>query len=139
MAVGEAVDRDLRLRFDHVGADLVSVGGDLRTVAQEQNLAQAIIHRLATEEGELEDIGHADYGSRLYSLVGEANNEATRTRVRNVVKFCLSQEPRIKHIDSIDVRASRQDASCLLIDISVVPTEGLRPLTITYPFRLEVE
>ncbi len=135
----EGLGRDLRLKFERAGADLATAEGDLDTIASEENLAQAIIHRLATDQGELTDTGHADYGSGLYQVIGEPNNERTRVMIRNLVERCLSEEPRIAEIRGIRVTANPQDPSRVDIDISVVPIGSQRPLTVVYPLRLEVE
>jgi len=136
----KVIGKDLKLRFDLLGADLtVTSDGDLDTVSNEDNLAQAIVTRLTTEEGELYDIGHADYGSRLYELVGEVNNAATRERIKSVVLDCLANEPRIKEIGSVDVRAYSHDLHRVDIDITVLPIGSSGYIAVTYPFRLEVE
>ncbi|MBS7610185.1 GPW/gp25 family protein [Candidatus Bathyarchaeota archaeon] len=131
--------RDLRLRFEETGADL-SVGpeGDLELVSGELNLAQAIIHRLTTGEGELYDIGHADYGSRLHELLGEPNNERTRARAKNIVLNCLAQEPRIREVISVNVRTNSLEPHRLDIEITVLPIASPTTLSIVYPFSLEV-
>jgi phage baseplate assembly protein W len=130
--------KDLRLKYDDLGADLnITSEGDLETVSAEDNLVQAIIDRLATDEGELYDVGHADYGSRLYEFIGEVNNEATRDRIKGLVMDCLRQESRIREVTSISVKTSPHDQSQLDIEITVLPTDGSPFLTITYPFRLE--
>ena len=134
----EKLGIDLRLRFEQLGADLiVTPEGDLETVDSEDNLVQAIISRLATDVGELYDIGHADYGSRLYEIIGEVNNPITRQRIKTIVKDCLDQESRIKEITSISVLVSPSDPNRVSIEITVVPVQGTRYLTISYPFRLE--
>jgi len=136
----EVIGKDLKLKFDPLGADLIiAAEGDLDTVSDEDNLAQAIISRLTTEEGELHDVGHADYGSRLHELIGEVNNETTRERIKAVVRDCLAQEPRIKEVVSINVITDPYDPNRVDIDITVLPIgESSRLLTIVYPFRLEV-
>ena len=135
----EVIGKDLKLRFDQLGADLaVTSEGDLDTVSDEDNLAQAIIARLTTEEGELHDVGHADYGSRLYEFIGEVNNETTRERIKAVVLDCLTQEPRIKEVASINVRADPHDLHRVDIDITVLPIGSSTFLTVVYPFSLEV-
>jgi phage baseplate assembly protein W len=134
----DKLGRDLKLRFEQLGADLiVTPKGDLETVDSEDNLVQAIISRLATDMGELYDIGHADYGSRLYEIIGEVNNPITRQRIKTIVKDCLDQEFRIKEITSINVLVSPSDPNRVDIEITVVPVQGTRYLTISYPFRLE--
>jgi phage baseplate assembly protein W len=135
---GERIGKDLKLRFVEPGADLVvTTGGDLDTLEKEDNLVQAIIARLATDEGELTDVGHADYGSRLYGLIGEINNEATRQRIKSVVAGCLFQERRIKEVTSIKVLTDPHDPHRVNIEISVLPIQSGVYLTIVYPFRLE--
>jgi len=136
----EFIGKDLELKFDRLGADLiVTTEGDLGTVSDEDNLAQAIIARLSTDVGELYDIGHADYGSRLHELIGEINNETTRERIKAVVLDCLTQEPRIKEITSVEVRRDPHDPHRVDVEITVLPLGSSTFLTVVYPFRLEVE
>jgi phage baseplate assembly protein W len=134
----EQLGRDLKLRFDQTGADLVvAFEGDFDTVADEDNLAQAIIARLATDEGELYDIGHADYGSRLHDVIGEVNNATTRQRIKAKVEECLVQETRIKQVVNINVVPDIDDPHAVDIEIAIVPIKGSNYLTVSFPFRLE--
>jgi len=134
----EQLGRDLKLRFDQTGADLVvAFEGDFDTVADEDNLAQAIIARLATDEGELYDIGHADYGSRLHDVIGEVNNATTRQRIKAKVEECLVQETRIKQVVNINVVPDPDDPHAVDIEIAIVPIKGSDYLTVLFPFRLE--
>ena len=101
----EILGTDLNLQEKGLGSDLVvSPTGDLVIGSEEQNLAQAIIHRLRTIEGELYEIEHPTYGSRLYDFIGELNNDITRNRIRNHIKSTLMKEPRIKEIVKITVK-----------------------------------
>lgn len=84
---------------------MVSPTGDLVIVSKEPNLAQAIINRLRTIEGELYEIEHPTYGSKLYDFIGELNNDITRNRIRNYIKSTLIKEPRIKEISKITVKS----------------------------------
>lgn len=134
----EQLGRDLKLRFDQTGADLVAAfEGDFDTVADEDNLAQAIIARLATDEGELYDIGHADYGSRLHDVIGEVNNATTRQRIKAKVEECLVQETRIKQVANINVVPDPDDPHAVDIEIAIVPIKGSGYLTVSFPFSLE--
>jgi len=139
MADGQGLGKDLKLRFERVGADLAPAEGDLDTVSGDDNLAQALIHRLTTEQGELDDIGHADYGSRLYEMVGQPNTDTTRAMIRNLVDRCLSEEPRVAEVTSVRATANAHDPSRVDIEITVVPVGTKGALTVIYPFRLEVE
>jgi len=134
----EDLGKDLRLRFYEVGADLTATKkGDFETVKDEDNLAQAIIARLSTDEGELFDIGHADYGSRLFEVIGEVNNKATRQRLKALVQECLVQERRIKEVININVLPDPADSHRVDIEMTILPIKSGHYLTIVYPFRLE--
>ena len=131
--------RDLRLTDKDLGSDLsTTISGDLDLVDEEYNLGQAIINRLRTREGELADLGHASYGSRLYELIGEPNNEKTREQVRTAARECISQEPRVSEVIAINVAASRDNLNQIDVSISVMPTGRSTVLNIVYPFYLEV-
>jgi phage baseplate assembly protein W len=134
----EELGIDLKLKFFEVGADLrATKKGDYDTIAAEDNLAQAIITRLATDEGELDDIGHADFGSRLFEVIGEINNATTRNRIKALVRQCLTQERRVKKIISINVSTNPYDSQSVDIEMTILPIKGSEYLTIVYPFRLE--
>lgn len=130
---------DLRLKDEEMGVDLtVSPNGDLQTISEELNVGQAVISRMRTRKGELLDLGHSQFGSRLYELVGEPNNEATRELVRNIAKETLNADPRIKEIRRIDVKPSRSDPHRVDVEITVIAIQSETPINIVYPFYLEV-
>ena len=133
----EKIGNDLKLQFDQLGADLIATKGDFETISDENNLVQAIIHRLTTDEGELHDIGHADYGSRLHELVGEPNNARTRERLKNLIHACLAEEPRIIEVTDIKVTPNKYDLNRLDIEITVLPIGRSTSLSVVYPFSLE--
>src|SRR5512145_579865 len=58
---------------------------DLETFTELDNLRQALLLRFLTRQGELEILGHATYGSRLYELIGELNIERTHNRAKMYV------------------------------------------------------
>jgi phage baseplate assembly protein W len=130
---------DLKLKDEEMGVDLaISPTGDLQTVSEEMNVGQAVISRIRTRKGELLDLGHRQFGSRLYELVGEPNNEATRELVRNIAKETLSADPRIREIRRIDVKPSRFDPHRVDLEITVLAIRSETPINIVYPFYLEV-
>jgi phage baseplate assembly protein W len=136
---GEHLGNDLQLRFDSLGADLATTAsGNLAIVSGSQNMAQAIIARLTTGKGELNDLGHPEYGSRLYELFGQPNTERTRESVRKLVRECLAQELRLREVLSVNVKSDKREPSRLEIEITVLPIEGRTALSIVYPFNLEV-
>lgn len=137
---------DIKLRmgqsagFYGIGADLyVNRKGDVDIVSGRENLGQAIIHRLLTRLGELEELGYPEYGSNLHELIGSPNNLMTRRMVKLYVNQCLSQEVRIEKIESINVMPHSSDPHALVVEISVIPIGSNDPLGISFPYRLEVE
>lgn len=130
--------RDLKLiDKEDVGRDIkINNTGDLETVSGAFNLGQAITNRLMTRKGELSELGHANYGSRMYELIGEPNNERTRELAKIYVKECLSQEPRIKEIVKVVVSHVGNDR--IDISISAIPIESEVVLNIVFPFYLEI-
>ena len=133
----EEIGVDLKLRFDPLGADLSTDLGDFDTITDDDNLVQAIIHRLTTWEGELEDIGHADYGSRLHEVIGETNNTRTRERLKNLVHACLEEEPRIIKIVDIKAVQNVKDLNRVDIVITVLPVGKSDVISLSFPFNLE--
>ncbi|MDI6729989.1 MAG: GPW/gp25 family protein [Candidatus Altarchaeum sp.] len=128
---------DLKLIDKKLGKDLtVNREGDIETVSGASNLGQAIVHRLMTRKGEISDLGHANYGSRLYELIGEPNNERTRELAKIYVKECIAQDPRVKEIVKVSVLPVSLSRIDILISISTIDKESF--LNIVFPFYLEV-
>jgi phage gp46-like protein len=135
----EQLGRDLRLMETEFGSDLaISPTGDLATIEEEYNLAQAIVMRLRTMQGELRDLGHSSFGSRLHELVGEPNNERTRELARIYAMEAVSKDPRIEEVVSVNVETAKDDPNRIDIDISVVAVGLTSVLNIVFPFYLEV-
>lgn len=140
------IGSDIKLRmgqysgFYGLGADLyVNRKGDVDVVSGRENLGQAIIHRLLTRQGELEDLGYPEYGSNLHELIGRPNNLATRNLVKLYVNECLSQEVRVEKVENIDVMPHSSDSDTVVIEIAIVPIGSETPLGISFPYTLEVE
>jgi phage baseplate assembly protein W len=135
----ERLGRDLKIVERDPGYDLnLSPSGDLDTIGEEYNLAQAIVMRLNTMQGELTELGHSSYGSRLSELVGEPNNERTRELVRIYALECVSRDPRVEEVVGISVEMLKDDLSRVDINISVRATGLTSILNIVFPFYLEV-
>lgn len=135
----ERLGRDLKIVEKDPGYDLnLGPTGDLETIGEEYNLAQAIIMRLNTMQGELTDLGHSSYGSRLYELIGEPNNERTRELVRLYALECVTRDPRVEEVVGISVEKVKDDLNRVDINISVRATGLTSILNIVFPFYLEV-
>jgi phage baseplate assembly protein W len=138
---------DLHLLSPLDRGDDRTTGGDLRTsvrrevdlavVAGADNLSQALLLRLLTPRGALEPLGHPEYGSRLYTLIGELNSETNRNRARLFVLEAIAQEPRIRQVLALSVTTSRT-AAPTRIDISVNAevAESGEVINLVFPFFL---
>lgn len=110
---------------------------DLETLSNVENLTQALLLRFLTAVGELALLGHADYGSRLFELIGEVNTETNRNRAKLFVLQALAAEPRVKEVRSVQVRQNHADRGRIDIDIWLVPIDSDTPTNLVFPFFLE--
>lgn len=136
--------KDLRLAqrgFNTVTSDRTYVDlqgtfvGDLDTVDARANLAQAIINRLWTRRGELAELGHPEYGSRLYELIGEPNNLRLRVLTEIYIRDCLAQEERVATIQYIHFSPPERgmQRNILRVTMGILPIGDTQPLNIVLP------
>lgn len=133
-----------RRQFDVMTSDRETVDlprsatDDLRTVHGRDNLTQAVINRLLTRQGELADLGHPRYGSRLHELIGEPNNVRIRGKAARFVRECLEQERRISKITEVAFAPpERGDGrSTLKIRISFLPADDTQEISVIVPVVL---
>lgn len=111
---------------------------DLQTVSSTQNLQQALLLRFLTPRGELAQLGHPDYGSRLYELMGEPNTQSNRDRAKLFTLIALQAEPRVKEVLSVEVKTDRRrDPDRIDIDVSLIALDSDTPLNLVFPFFLQ--
>ncbi len=110
---------------------------DLETLTALNNLRQALLLRFLTPQGEMEILGHPDYGSRLYELLGELNIERTHNRAKMYVLQALAMEPRVGRVLSVKVAPNRTVRTQMDIDIWLTPIDSDTPLNLVFPFFLE--
>ena len=148
--MSERWGRDLRLLSNleqqsdrSRGADLCTIrrpetgAVDLETLSGAENLEQGLLMRFLTPLGELSILGHPNYGSRLFELIGERNNEASRNRAKVFVLQALDAEPRVKQVKAVRVTQNRSNPARIDIDIWLLPIDGDKPLNLVFPFFLE--
>ena len=109
---------------------------DLGTLTGNDNLIQALLLRFLTPVGELAALGHANYGSRLFELIGELNSETNRNRAKLFVLEALAAEPRVKEVRAVRVTQNHSERSRMDIDVSLLPIDGDTPLNLVFPFFL---
>ncbi len=97
---------DLRLVFGGAGqADIAWSDGDLEQVRGLDNLAQALTLRLLVQRGELTQLAHPRFGSRVHELIGATLDRANLDLLRRHVRHALLGDPRVAAVESLTVEA----------------------------------
>jgi len=123
---------------DRTAVDIRYERGDLKLVSDRENLAQAIINRLLTRQGELSGLGHPNYGSRLYQLVGEPNTRRAQVLADLYIRESLAAEDRIREITSISFAPySPIERNVMKIQIVVHPADSSGPQAVSLALNLE--
>ena len=110
---------------------------DYETIDGTDNLGQAVVMRLLTPLGELAELGHPEYGSRLDELLGAPNSETRRGLAKLFVLEALAQEPRIAKVEEVTVTPAIEANDLVDILIRVQPVGAEDTVTIG-PFTLRV-
>lgn len=110
---------------------------DLDILSRNENLVQALLLRFLTPVGELTLLGHPDYGSRLFELIGELNTETNRNKAKLFTLEALKAEPRVKEIRSVVVTQSPRDRAQMDIKVSLLPIDSDTLLNLVFPFFLD--
>jgi phage baseplate assembly protein W len=123
------------------GNDLLTRGAaggsmDLETWSGLDNLEQALLLRFLTPAGALTDLGHPDYGSRLFELIGRLNNDTSRNLAKLYVLLALSEEPRVQRVISVDVAPSPAFRDQINITVNLVTLRSPSVLNLVFPFSL---
>lgn len=93
---------DLRVVFSGDGrADITWSARDLDLVDGLENLAQALTLRILVQRGELTDLAHPRYGSRVHELIGATLDRANLDLLRRHVRRALLGDPRVEKVESI--------------------------------------
>ena len=143
----DPLHKDLKLTrraFDQMTSDrervdlVASPSGDAQTVSGRANLAQAIINRLLTRQGELTRLGHPNYGSRLHLLAGELNNTRTRGLAGIYIRESLAQEPRIQEVTEVAFAPPSRgiERDTLQVVVRVRPVGDDEDLTLVIPLQV---
>jgi phage baseplate assembly protein W len=109
---------------------------DLELLSGADNLQQALLLRFLTPRGELTLLGHPDYGSRLFELIGERNIESNRNLAKLFVLQALAAEPRVKEVRSVRVTQNRARPEQVDIEVSLIAIDSDIPLNLVFPFFL---
>lgn len=110
---------------------------DLQRVSELENLMQALLLRFLTPKGELTPLGHPNYGTSLYTLLGERNTQTNRNRAKMFVLQDLAREPRVAEVLRVNVTPSSTDRTRIDIEASLRPVNTETILNLVFPFFLE--
>jgi phage baseplate assembly protein W len=122
---------------DRMSVDLADdERGGLQLASGRANLAQSVLSRLLTRQGELAGLGHPNYGSRLYQLIGEPHTRRTQTLANLYIRESLAAEKGIQEIVAItfappSLRADKRNVLEVTIVIRPADTEELLTIAVT--------
>ena len=111
-------------------------GSDVGVVSGRANLAQALVLRLLTRQGDLAALGHPDYGSRLTELIGQLNNETTRNLARLYTIQAIRQERRVRGLLDLSVQTLPDQPQTIRIGFAVLPVDDDDPLALSLEVAL---
>jgi phage baseplate assembly protein W len=111
---------------------------DIATVTEIDNLQQSLINRIMTKKGELDELGHPEYGSKHHDLIGEPNTESNRNLIKFYILECLSHEPRIERILRTQVKTDTDNRGLVRIYLEIKTISFTSPINLIIPFSFEV-
>jgi phage baseplate assembly protein W len=109
---------------------------DLQMLTGVDNLKQALLLRFLTSVGEMAQLGHPDYGSRLSELIGELNNQTNRNLAKMYVLQALAAEPRVQQVLDVTVTQNPARRDEMDISVSLKAIDSETPLNLVFPFFL---
>jgi phage baseplate assembly protein W len=119
---------DLRLVFanqdSEMTVDLEQSGNSLDSISGIDNLAQALTMRLLIDQGELTQLAHPRYGSRLKELLGETLDTANLELMRRYVKHTLLSDPRVAEVIQVQVKVRPKSQGIVDVDALVKAIDG---------------
>ena len=128
---------DIRLADRAQGLDLVAGGGgDLAIAAGPENMEQALRLRLMVRRGELEPLGWPNYGSRIHELIGQPNNQRTRTILMAHARAAILEDPRVVQIASLEARVLPGERDTVQLDMEIEIISQPNPLNLVFDVNL---
>jgi len=127
-------------RVDHSEKPIAAGKGrhkDFILIEGRRNLEQAVIMRLLTPRGDLTQLGHPEYGSRVHELIGSGNTDTNRNRLKLFILESLKRERRIEKVKELVVTPSPGRRSTVDVVLKVIPVEFADVVEIG-PFRIEL-
>jgi phage baseplate assembly protein W len=129
---------DLQLAERANGFDLLPAPGfDLDLAEGNDNIVQALTLRILVRKGELAPLGFPDYGSRLYELIGEPNNNRTHIKLMAFARIAIEQDPRVLKIQNIQTLVIPGERSVVRLIMDILLISEPNPLNLVLDINLE--
>ena len=120
--MADPLGTDLRLAIGYSEeVDFVVSASDLETISGREDLVQALKLRLLVSRGELTELGHPRYGSRVRDLIGDPLDSANLELLRRYVRKTLLEDPRVEEVPQVEVRVRSDVVGMVEVDARVKP------------------
>ena len=130
---------DLSLRDQAQGFDLtLDPAGDLALAPGNDNIVQALTLRLRVRRGELAPLGVPDYGSRLHELIGQPNNDRTRTVLMAHARNALLEDPRVAGVTKVTAVAPPGERDVVRLELEILLVDERTPMNLVLDVALGV-
>jgi phage baseplate assembly protein W len=127
MARQDPFGTDLRLTpTPQGGVDVAGGTAGQGSIDGLDNLVQSLTLRLLTHQGELADLGHPRFGSRVWELIGEPLDAANLGLLRRYVRQAVLADPNVAEITRLDVtpRLDAPGAVDVFVAVRAAPPPG---------------
>jgi phage baseplate assembly protein W len=106
--------------------------GDWALVAANNNLSQALCHRVKTPVGDL--LAHPEYGSQVTLVLGLKNINVIQLMAIGFVRQALKQDPRVAEVPGVQ-SAAPGDQLQITAQIQAVVRNAALDLNLVFPFE----
>ncbi len=113
--------RDLRVAFSADGHADVSWSEPVQDI---EHLQQALAMRLLVARGDLQALGHPNYGSKLHELIGELLDRSNLELLRRYTRQALIEDPRVEAVTQLAVVPHPRQPGVVQISASVQAVSG---------------
>ena len=135
-----SVTQSIQLPQDVMGMDCalpqgqlaINAGGDWSVIKANDNLAQAMGHRLKTPVGDL--LGHPTYGCQIQAALGLKNIVVVQMMTIGFVRKAMAQEPRITQVMAVQTNPIGVN---LFIKATVQAVAQNTPVDLNFVFPFE--
>lgn len=104
--------------------------GDINVAKGMDNLIMQLGHRIVTKRGELAELGHPEYGSRLPEYIGMAGTPVWYKRAVLECEMTIKADPRIAAVTNAKISV---DGTAIYFEGDVLPINQSDPILVNIP------